>query len=68
MSWIPFGGVFPGPVDFGALGAIGWVIVGIAAAAPAAVAAGRWFEIGIRESLNALVDLLAPEPAERRAA
>jgi hypothetical protein len=68
MNGFPFGGVIPGPVEFGVVGGAGWIIVAIAAAMPVALAAHRWFEIGIRESLNALVDLATPAPAERRSA
>lgn len=66
MNWIPFAGAVPSPVEFGVIGGAGWVIIAIAAAVPLALAANRWFEIGIRESFNALVDLMAPTPAENR--
>jgi hypothetical protein len=68
MNWIPFGGAVPGPVDFGLIGGAAWVFIAVAAAVPAAIAANRWFEIGIRESLNALVDLNILNDADKRAA
>jgi hypothetical protein len=68
MNWIPFGGAVPGPVEFGVVGGAAWVFIALVAAVPAAIAANRWFEIGIRESLNALVDLNIVNEADRRVA
>jgi hypothetical protein len=66
MNWVPFGAVVPGPVEFGALGAIGWLLIAVAAAVPVSLAVNEWFEIGVVESFNAIVDLLAPNEVERR--
>jgi len=68
MNWIPFGGVVPVPVEFGALGAVGWLLIAVAAAGPVSLAVDQWFQIGVIESLNALVDLFAPKEAEERLA
>ena len=68
MNWIPFAGVVPAPVEFGALGAVGWLFIAVAAAVPVSLAAKEWFEIGVVESLNALVDLFAPKEADERLA
>jgi len=68
MNWIPFGEVVPGPVEFGAVGGVAWLIVAVAVAVPALLAANGLFEIGIREGFNALIDLATPNPAERRVA
>lgn len=68
MNWIPFGGVVPGPVEFGAIGGAAWLVVVAAAVVPAMLVANGWLEIGIREGINALIDLAAPNEAERRVA
>lgn len=68
MNWIPFAGVLPVPVEFGALGAGGWLLIAVAAAGPVSLAVNQWFEIGVVESINALVDLFAPKAAEERLA
>jgi hypothetical protein len=68
MNWLPLAGVVPGPVEFGALGAVGWLLIAVAAAVPVSLAVKEWLEIGVVESLNALVDLFAAKEADRRPA
>jgi hypothetical protein len=68
MNWVPVVGVVPGPVEFGVVGGVAWLVVAAAALVPVMLAVNLWYEIGIREGLNALVDLAFPKPAERRVA
>lgn len=65
MNWIPSGGVVPGPVEFGAVGGAAWLVIVVIAVVPAMLLANGWLEIGIREGIHALIDLAAPNEAER---
>ncbi len=68
MNWIPIAGIVPVPVEFGVVGGVAWLIVAAVALVPVMLVANGLYEIGIREGLNALIDLAAPKAAERRVA
>jgi hypothetical protein len=68
MNWMPIVGIVPGPVEFGVVGGVAWLVVAAVALVPAMLVANGLYEIGIREGLNALIDLAAPKSAERRVA
>jgi hypothetical protein len=52
----------------GLVGGPAWALLAAVAAAPAAVMAAKWFEIGVIESIHALVDLVASDRAHGRLA